>query len=498
MKALKIAAFFAAAILSSQNLWAAAFIAPSLERVMNDESRPETVVMVFLKEKANLTEAQNILTKEEKTRYVYDKLLEVAKSSQANLVKYLDSKNLFYRRFYITNAIAVYSPTRQHINEMAEMPEVRKLSLDPTIRRESEKRDLFMEKQARRGIEPALRSIGVDRIWSEFKVKGDGIIVASQDTGIDWDHPALIGKYRGYHGANHVEHDYNWHDAIIKRTNQSSQNSCGYATAAPCDDGEHGTHTLGTVVGEAGDNQIGLAPEAKWIACRNMDDGDGRPSLYIDCFQFFLAPHPVGGDPFEQGDPSKAADIINNSWGCPETEGCEGWEMEEVLKAMKAAGILVVVSAGNEGPGCGTMDDQPASHGLSVLSVGAYDHRMNRIASFSSRGPTSFDNQAGPDVVAPGVSIRSAVPGGGYAGGWSGTSMAGPHVAGVATLMWAANPALIGQIDQTIQIIRETATRKTTSQVCGNVRGDAIPNAVFGYGVVNAYEAVKRAVNQTR
>jgi subtilisin family serine protease len=168
--------------------------------------------------------------------------------------------------------------------------------------------------------------------------------------------------------------------------------------------------------------------------------------------------------------------------------------MDEVLKSMKAAGILVVVSAGNEGPGCGTMSAQPASHGLNALTVGAYDYRFERIAYFSSRGPTSFDQQVGPDVVAPGVAIRSSVPGKRYEGGWMGTSKAGPHVAGVATLMWSANPALKGNIDETINIIRKTATPKESSQECGGVSGKAIPNAVFGYGVVNAYEAVRAAM----
>ena len=86
--------------------------------------------------------------------------------------------------------------------------------------------------------------------------------------------------------------------------------------------------------------------------------------------------------------------------------------------------------------------------------MGAYDHRSEKIAGFSSRGPSSFDGEIGPDIVAPGVRIRSAVPGGGYQGGfWSGTSMAGPHVAGVVALVWAAQPELIGKIDETAELI---------------------------------------------
>lgn len=466
------------------------------EAVENPTNPAETVVLVFFKERAKLDEAQNLKTKEEKTAYVFESLRDVATRSQAGLIEYLNEKGKFYRRFYITNAVAVYSPDARMLQEIAARPEVEKISLDPNIQMKPIEKNPALEFAHLTGLESSLKSIGVDRVWEEFKVKGKGIVVASQDTGIQWDHPALIQQYRGYQEAGPVKHDYHWLDAIVRRTNQSSRNSCGYDTKVPCDDGDHGTHTLGTILGDDGGvNQIGVAPESQWIACRNMDGGDGRPSLYIDCFQFFLAPYPVGGDPFKDGDPSKSAHIINNSWGCPDSEGCEGYEMDEVLLAMKAAGILVVVSAGNEGPGCGTMDDQPASHGLKTLSVGAYDHRWNRIASFSSRGPTGFDGQFGPNVVAPGVSIRSAVTNSGYAGGWSGTSMAGPHVAGLAALLWSANPSLIGKIDETIDIIQSTATPQKSNQTCGVVTGDEVPNAVFGYGLINAYEAVKKALS---
>jgi len=482
--------------LMSLNIAAATSLSPVVIDALNNNKGAEPVILVFLKERANLTQTEHFSLKEEKTKYVHDQLLEVANRTQSELVKYLDGKKLFYKRFYITNAIAVYSPTMEVVKELAARPEVEKISLDPNIKMSDPiVAPQTIQKTSRRGIEAALVSIGVDKVWKEFNVTGKGIILASQDTGIQFDHPALARQYRGAKADGTVNHDYNWYDAIVRRTNVKSENSCGYDTKSPCDDGSHGTHTLGTMLGDdrAG-NQVGLAPDAQWVACRNMDDGDGRPSLYIDCFQFFMAPYPIGGDAFKDGDVSKAVDIINNSWGCPDTEGCGGWEMDEVLKAMKAAGILVVVSAGNEGPDCGTMKDQPSSHGASVLSVGAWDYRMDRIASFSSRGPTTFDHQIGPDVVAPGVGIRSAVPGGGYEGGWMGTSMAGPHVAGLAALLWSADQSLIGQIDRTIEIIRSTATPKETTQECGGISGKAIPNAVFGHGVINAYEAVRKVV----
>ena len=76
---------------------------------------------------------------------------------------------------------------------------------------------------------------------------------------------------------------------------------------APCDDKGHGTHTIGTAIGDDGmGNQIGMAPGAKWIGCRNMDQGNGTPARYIECMEFFLAPYPVGGTP-AQGDPTLGA-----------------------------------------------------------------------------------------------------------------------------------------------------------------------------------------------
>jgi subtilisin family serine protease len=322
--------------------------------------------------------------------------------------------------------------------------------------------------------------------------RGENIIVAGQDTGIRWDHKALQSHYRGWDGTT-ADHRYSWHDAVHKTIGGGS--SCGYDLDTPCDDHDHGTHTMGTVVGDdnAG-NQIGVAPAAKWIGCRNMDGGMGNPEMYTECFQWFLAPWPQHGDQIQDARPEMAPHVINNSWGCPRSEGCDGGEFERILKAMKAAGIFVVASAGNEGSGCSTIKDGPAFHTDLLLSVGAVDHRNDTIASFSSRGPSTFDNKIGPDVTAPGVNVRSAVRSGGYAEfGWSGTSMAGPHLVGMIALLWSAEPSLIGQIDETERLLTQTAEAKTATQTCGGTPGTARPNNTFGYGIANIYEAIKTA-----
>jgi subtilisin family serine protease len=341
-----------------------------------------------------------------------------------------------------------------------------------------------------------------DAVW-EMGITGQGIVVGGQDTGYDWEHPALRRAYRGAVG-DQVDHRYNWHDAWSE-------------ALSPFDDDQHGTHTMGTIVGDDGnDNQIGMAPGARWIGCRNMRRGLGNPASYTDCMEFFLAPYPPGGDPFTEGEVALAPHVVNNSWGCPDIEGCDDPILEPAVEALRAAGIMMVVSAGNSGPACQTVSEPPARYD-SVFSIGATT-RGGQITSFSSRGPVPDTTLLKPDVAAPGSDIRSSLPGGRY-GNAEGTSMAGPHVAGLVALIWSANPRLIGRVDETEEIIRRSATPVEVSVVCPTglemggeptlleqikaledpticACGEATgrPNNVYGWGEINALEAVKLAL----
>jgi uncharacterized repeat protein (TIGR01451 family) len=248
---------------------------------------------------------------------------------------------------------------------------------------------------------------------------------------------------------------------------------------------------MGTMVGDdGGGNQIGVAPGARWISCRNMEEGWGTPATYAECFEFFLAPYPLGGDPFTEGEPSLAPHVINNSWTCPPQEGCDWDSLQAVVEVVRTAGIVVVASAGNSGFGCGTVEDPLAIYDA-VYTVGATDVSDN-IAGFSARGPVTVDGSGRlkPDVTAPGVGVRSSVPGTGY-GSNSGTSMAGPHVAGTVALLWSAAPELIGDVDATEWVIARTARPKTTTQGCGGDGADDVPNNVYGWGIVDALDAVR-------
>jgi subtilisin family serine protease len=253
---------------------------------------------------------------------------------------------------------------------------------------------------------------------------------------------------------------------------------------------------MGTMAGDdGGTNQIGMAPEARWIGCRNMEEGWGTPSTYMECFEFFLAPYPLGGTP-DGGVPELAPHVVSNSWGCPPEEGCDAEAialLEESVQALYQAGIVVVASAGNSGSACDSVLSPPAIYPQS-FTVGAFDHTTGLIASFSSRGPVTYggDTYIKPDITAPGVKIRSSLPGGGY-GDKQGTSMAAPHVAGAVALLLSAAPGYVGDVDGIELVLTSTAEPRTTTQGCGGDGTASVPNNVWGWGILDILAAVELA-----
>jgi hypothetical protein len=427
-------------------------------------------------------------TVEQRRRQTVESLRMMATNSQASLKRWLNERSVTYRDFWLGNMLALDADLAL-VETLAARVDVEVILLDrigsQTLPMPTSSMHVI---DAVRAIEPNIAHIGVPAVW-QTGISGQGVVIAGQDTGYQWDHPALKVSYRGWNGSA-ASHDHNWHDAIHELID-GGVNSCGVGLPAPCDDNNHGSHTMGTMVGDdGGSNQIGVAPGARWIGCRNMEEGDGRPSTYTECFQWFLAPTAIDGS---DSRPDLAPHIVNNSWGCPVSEGCTEPEIElmhEVVNVVHDAGIMVVVSAGNNGSGCGSIDT-PAAIYASSLTVGATGASSDGIASLSSRGPTP-DGLLKPDIVAPGIGIRSSIVNNAYAS-FSGTSMAGPHVAGVAALLMSVNPALRGDPDAVAAILRNTAVPLTSGQDCGVFPGAAIPNAVYGHGRIDAWAAFRVA-----
>ncbi|MAT53151.1 MAG: peptidase S8 [Saprospirales bacterium] len=457
----------------------------------------EAEFIVVMSEQADIAPAKGLKKKEEKARYVFEKLRQTAEKSQSGIREFLQNMGIPYRTLFIVNALKVKGD-RELLLQVAGRSDVAAVIDNPAIRLERP----FAEGNDNnpRTIEWGLEKINADDVWA-MGIRGQGVTVGGQDTGYEWTHPALKASYRGYDATTDTaDHNYNWHDAIheLSPLNNDSlpdpaNNPCGLDSPEPCDDNNHGTHTMGTMVGLDGENEIGVAPEAQWCACRNMERGWGSPFSYLECFQWFLAPTDLND---ENPDPERAPHVIANSWYCPPVEGCTPGNfpvMNLAIQNLRLAGTVVVVSAGNSGPSCSSISAPPAMFDA-AFAVGATDSE-DTIAGFSSRGPVTIDGsmRLKPDLSAPGVGVRSSIRFGGYAS-FSGTSMAGPHVAGVVALMISANPDLAGQPDLIEDILRQTAVPLTTDQECGGIPGTEVPNHTYGYGRVDALAAVEKAL----
>jgi subtilisin family serine protease len=421
----------------------------------------------------------------ERRRNLVDTLRATAEVSQESLRRWLDENGVAYRSYWIVNMIQARLTPAQ-IDELATRDDVARLDDN---RSQSLRLPLQpaqpMRPDAVEAVEWGVSKIRAPQVWA-LGITGQGVTVAGQDTGIRWTHTALKPHYRGWNGAI-ANHNYNWHDSI-----HVANALCPANSQQPCDDDDqspgHGSHTMGTMVGDDGSgNQVGVAPGAKWIGCRNMNDGAGTPASYNECAQWLLAPTDLAGN---NPDPAKAPDIVSNSWGCPSSEGCTlGNEVKTAIDNLVAGGILFVAAAGNDGSGCNTIFDQPATLD-SAFTIGSTTS-TDAMSGFSSRGPVTGANRVKPDVVAPGSSVRSVTNTSDTAyTTMSGTSMATPHVTGAAALVMAINPALKGDPQRVMDILRQTAVPISSTQICGAIPATTFPNPVQGYGRIDAYAAV--------
>jgi hypothetical protein len=296
-----------------------------------------------------------------------------------------------------------------------------------------------------------LSAIRTRELWA-LGYAGQGVVVANMDTGVDVDHPDLRTKWRGG--------DNSWYDPNGQHV-------------TPYDADGHGTQTMGILVGgDAGGTAIGVAPDAKWIAVKIFNDaGQSTLSLIHQGFQWLLDPD---GNP----DTDDAPDIVNNSWGHDNINGCS-LEFEPDTQALKAVEISVVFAGGNFGPNPST-SISPANN-PDGFAVGAVDQTLS-VASFSSRGPSPCDGSIYPELVAPGVAVRTAdlTFGGLFPDSYvtaSGTSFAAPHSAGSMALLLNAFPGL--SVSELELALKQSAFD----------RGLFGPDNDYGYGVVDVAEA---------
>jgi subtilisin family serine protease len=224
-----------------------------------------------------------------------------------------------------------------------------------------------------------------------------------------------------------------------------------------------------------------------------MDVGEGSVARYTECLQWMLAPTDLNG---LNPDPTRAPDVINNSWECVDSEGCtDPLVLQTVIANVRSAGIAVVAAAGNSGPGCASM--QPPAIYEEAFTVGATDS-LDASPLFSSRGPAVLSEVEilKPNISAPGLDLT--VPAlGTYFTGQGGTSYAAPHVAGTIALLISANPALAGDVDGLEAILEQTAVPLTTVDGCGGLLPDAVPNNTFGWGRLDAKAAYDQATATT-
>jgi len=446
--------------------------------------------MIIFEEQADLTPAFS-MPWEERGQFVYEALTTHAEQTQADVVGFLDQNDVSYKSFWIQNVIAVESSTSTTLKGLLDYYEIEALTTVPQILLE----EPIIDPTAKSILETPtvtqnLVHIRADEVWAEG-MTGTGMVVGSIDTGVRFTHEALVSGYRGNLGSSAFEHDHNWWDAVN-------------GEPVPYDDQGHGSHTTGIMVGEdAEGNIVGAAPGAEWIACKAISaSGSGLGWDFLECGQFMLAPWDSNR---QNANPDLRPQVVNNSWGsCGQTY--IDW-FEDTIDAWQAAGIYPVFSNGNAGncgygspPGLNTVGNPARSY--HVTSVGSTGTADGIYANHSNWGPTDSEDTLNPSdypwikpqVVAPGVGIRSAVASGdGDYGNWGGTSMSAPHVSGLVALMWEAGDCLIGDYASTETLIQESAVPIPYATGNGDEGPGNVPNHATGWGEIDALDAVRNA-----
>lgn len=452
--------------------------------------------LAVLGAQADLGGAAAMPSKTARTRFVRDRLLAVAEATQGPLRDVLRRRGVAFTPYHIVNAVAFEADAATlaavaaaggvaavvPLPSFAAAPAPGAATGSDDVARAVGAVDASGAVAPSGAVDPSgaaelavaernIRAIGADKAWRRG-FEGAGATVAIIDSGVNARHPALADRYRGRTAGD----DHHWLDAIAGQP-------------SPIDVNEHGTHVAGIAVGRHGSREIGVAPEAEWIACRIFAQDRGTTKAILDCLQWALAPTKRdGSDPR----PDLAPDVVNASWGLFGRAFCDNpFPAETAIRSLVAAGIVFVAAAGNDGPRCGSIC--PPASIAEVLTVGNYDDVRRTIADSSSRGPFTFGGapRIKPDVAAPGQAINSSVGSNGYQL-LDGTSMAAPHVSGAAALLIGAAPALRGRPEALRAVLESTATRLNADQ-CGPSGARDFNNSA-GHGVIDVDAAVFAAL----
>ncbi|RJP37491.1 MAG: hypothetical protein C4547_05640 [Phycisphaerales bacterium] len=458
----------------------AGYVDPELARVLKDTAPDEAVsTFVVMADQVDVPALSRHLTRIQADRHlrhkiVVSRLMEKAAATQGGLLHYLEGQQQaghvkFYEGYWITNLVQVVA-VPSVIEAIAERDDVEVVYEDVPV-----ETILPVEIEGPQppspiaAPEPGIRIIGADRVWNELGIRGEGALVSHLDTGADGNHPAYNSRWRGLDPRYENHPEWAFFDPITNRT-------------FPFDAGSHGTHTMGTITGNAPNAEIGVAPEAEWITAAVIDrNPDPERTTYIAALQWTADPD---GNPETSFD---VPDVCSNSWGTRVHAPC-AQNFWAAIDNSEAAGVVQVFAAGNEGQSGLRRPGDRATDEYRTFAVAACDGNNPDcpIASFSSRGPTTCTPDGRPaikpEIAGPGVNVRSSLPGGAY-GNLSGTSMSTPHLAGVAALMRSGNPEL--GVEEIKQLMMDTATDK----------GEPGNDNSFGWGLVNAYEAVVAGLN---
>ncbi len=471
------------ALYGNQNL-----LTPQLEQKLRestqDELIPINIVMKQQYDHQDLLQQSTFLPLSERRNFVIQELKTFTNIHQQDIL--YDLQNLSYndivqdiQSLWVSNVITCKA-TPEVIYDLIQRDDIGFIDHD-------EIRNMLMFEKGdyynptSREITWNVIKVNADDVWN-LGYTGSGVVVAVIDTGVNYNHVDLADHL--WTDPNYPNHGWDF------RFNDNN----------PMDDHGHGTHCSGTVAGDGtAGSQTGMAPDAQIMCLKVLDSGgSGSESGVWNAIQFAI---------------NNGANIMSMSIGWPHAWGPNRATWRNTLNTALAAGVVASVAAGNEGdqqysypipdnvrtpgdcPPPWLHPDQTLIGGISsVICIGA-TNSGDGIAGFSGRGPSTWEYISGfndypyspemglirPDIVAPGVNIKSLAhySNYGYENGWNGTSMATPCAAGVMALMLSKNPNLIpAQIDQ---ILEETAYVLSTSK-----------NNTSGSGRVDALEAINQ------